>query len=69
MEQVPMDARKIRDIKIMEKFSFFTVSFEEAELILDAFRRSRNGRKPLVERAKERNDGPRRPNRFGARGN
>ncbi|MFH1363364.1 MAG: DEAD/DEAH box helicase [Candidatus Omnitrophota bacterium] len=49
-----VDSRKIRDVQVLDKFSFITVPFEEAEIILRAFKENRGSRKPLVERAKER---------------
>jgi ATP-dependent RNA helicase DeaD len=57
-ETVEIDSRAIQDIRIFDTFSFMTVPFEEAELILDAFREKAQGRKPLVERAKERTGAP-----------
>lgn len=45
--------RNIYDVKIFEMFSFITVSFEDAEIILDIFKRKHPGKRPLVDRAKE----------------
>src|SRR3989338_5971788 len=45
-----VDSRKIRDIQIFDKFSFITVPFQEAEIILRAFKEDKGSRKPLVER-------------------
>ncbi len=42
----------IERIEIFENFSFFTVSQIDAEVILHKFKKVRNGRKPLVEKAK-----------------
>ncbi|MCF7908259.1 MAG: DEAD/DEAH box helicase [Candidatus Omnitrophica bacterium] len=47
-----IDQRKINDVSVFDKFSFITVSFKEAEKILDAFKKTKSGKKPLVERAK-----------------
>lgn len=52
--QVKIDTRKIREINIFENFSFLTAPFEEAELILKAFKSVKNGSKPVISRAKEK---------------
>ncbi|MCF7874120.1 MAG: DEAD/DEAH box helicase [Candidatus Omnitrophica bacterium] len=49
-----IDQKKISDVSVFDKFSFITVSFKEAEKILDAFKKLQSGRKPLVERAKRK---------------
>lgn len=49
-----IDVRKIRDMKIFDKFSFITVPFEEAEIILRAFKAGKNSKRPIVERAKDK---------------
>ena len=49
-----VDQRKINNVTVFEKFSFLTVPFEEAERILNAFKKQKKGRKPIVERAKEK---------------
>lgn len=41
--------RKVKDIKIMDKFSFITVPFKEAEIIMRAFNDKSRTKKPLVE--------------------
>jgi ATP-dependent RNA helicase DeaD len=48
-----VDPRKIRDVRIFDKFSFITVPFEEAEIILRAFKEKKISKRPIVERAKE----------------
>ena len=45
--------RLIDGVKVMEKFSFFTVPHEEAVHILDHFKQQGRGRRTLVERAKD----------------
>lgn len=45
--------RLIDNVKVMEKFSFFTVPFDESQTILNAFKKNNKGRRSLVERAKE----------------
>jgi len=49
-----VEARKIRDVRIFEKFSFITVPFEEAEIILRAFKEKKISKRPIVERAREK---------------
>lgn len=51
-EQAKTPARKVRDIKILDNFSFITVPFDEAEQIMQAMNRDKS-RKPLVTRAKK----------------
>jgi ATP-dependent RNA helicase DeaD len=50
-KEVRIDDRKINDIRILEKFSFVTVPFKTAELILDAFKQKKRGKKPIIEMA------------------
>ncbi len=47
-----VEDRKIRDVEILEKFSFLTVAHEDAELILASFRDK--GKKQMVSVAHER---------------
>lgn len=49
--------RAIKDIKVYDKFSFITVTFMEAEQLLAVFSKNKEGRKPLVTKAKERDGG------------
>lgn len=49
-----VDNRKIKNVEVFENFSFMSVPFKEAEIILDAFKSDRNGKKPLIEKAKEK---------------
>lgn len=44
---------KIRNVELYENFSFVSVPFKEAEIIIDAFEVERTGKKPLIEKAKE----------------
>lgn len=48
-----VDPRKIDDIQVLENFSFVTVPLREAEVILQAFRRQSNGKRPLVSVARK----------------
>lgn len=45
-------ARKVRDIKILESFSFITVPFDEAETIMKTINQSSRGERPIITRAK-----------------
>ena len=49
-----VDDRKIKNVEVFENFSFMSVPFTEAEIILDAFQKEKNGKKPLVEKAKDK---------------
>lgn len=58
-------AGSISDVKVMESFSFLTVPFEDAELILKSFNNREGERKTVIQRAndskeKTGNDRPRR---------
>jgi ATP-dependent RNA helicase DeaD len=53
-EKTRVDSRKIQDIRIFENFSFITVPFEEAEIIIHTFKKLKTGSRPMVERARER---------------
>ncbi|MFQ5963609.1 MAG: DEAD/DEAH box helicase [Candidatus Scalinduaceae bacterium] len=53
-QNTKVDETKIRDVRIFEKISFINVPFEEAEIILDVFKRERKGRRPIIERAKRK---------------
>lgn len=49
-----VDSGKIKGVEVYENFSFMSVPFAEAEVILEIFAKIRKGRKPLVEKAKEK---------------
>jgi ATP-dependent RNA helicase DeaD len=51
-QEAKVPNEKIKDIQIFDKFSFITVSFEEAEIILNIFKKKKGSRRPMVERAK-----------------
>ena len=53
-EVARVDPKKIKDVKVFEKFSFITAPFAEAETILRAFKRQKRSKRPLIERAKEK---------------
>ena len=45
---------RIDDVKIFDKFSFITVPFEDAEIILHIFKKEGKGKRPIVVRAKKK---------------
>ncbi|MDP8233719.1 MAG: DEAD/DEAH box helicase [Candidatus Saelkia tenebricola] len=49
-----VEPHKIKDVCIFEKFSFITVPFGEAEIILRAFKKDKNSKRPIIQRAKDR---------------
>ncbi|TVL99608.1 MAG: RNA helicase [Candidatus Brocadia sp. WS118] len=51
-QQAKVHSEKIKDIQIFDKFSFVTVPFEEAEIMLNIFKKNMGGKRPMVERAK-----------------
>jgi ATP-dependent RNA helicase DeaD len=51
MSRVPVKSKHIRDIQVMDKFSFITVPFDKAEKIVVSFKE--RGRKPLITHAKK----------------
>ncbi|PKL19174.1 MAG: RNA helicase [Spirochaetae bacterium HGW-Spirochaetae-5] len=53
-------AGSIEDVKVMESFSFLTVPFEDAELILKSFNNKEGERKTIVQRANDSKDKPER---------
>ncbi len=48
-----VSAGKISEVRVMETFSFLTVPFEEAEIILKSFKRSDDSTMPIVQRAND----------------
>ena len=52
--RVPIKPGDIRDIRVMDNFSFITVPFEKAEKIVDSFKEK--GQKPLIVHYKKRKD-------------
>jgi len=45
----------IKNAEVYESFSFVSVPFKEAEIIVEAFAQNRKGKKPLIEKAKNKN--------------
>lgn len=56
-----VDDRKIKNVEVFENFSFMSVPFTEAEMILEAFQKEKNGKKPLVEKAKDKSSESEKP--------
>ena len=52
IQETKVKSEKIKDVKVFDKFSFITVHFIEAEIILDIFKKTRDGKRPIIERAK-----------------
>jgi len=44
----------IKNAEVYEGFSFVSVPFKEAEIIVEAFAKNRKGKKPLIEKAKSK---------------
>ncbi len=58
MKKAPLKSWEIKDVQILEKFSFVTVPFDKAERVIESFREK--GRRPLISHAKEKTTGSRR---------
>ena len=56
VKEAKVDKNKIKGVEVYENFSFMNVPFVEAEMIIEAFQKSRKGRKPLIEKAKSRDN-------------
>ena len=55
-EKTGINPSKISEIQVLDKFSFISVPFEDAESILIYFRKNKTGGKPIVTKAKERKE-------------
>lgn len=53
-QKAKIEECKIEDVKIFDKFSFITVPFEDAEIILQVFKKEGKGKRPMVVRAKKK---------------
>ena len=51
-EETSIEVDAFSEVKIFETFSFFVVSNENADIILEIFRRKKRGKRSIVERAK-----------------
>ncbi len=52
MDKISIKPKQIKDIQIMEKFSFITVPFDKAEKVVASFHTK--GKRSLVSHAKKR---------------
>jgi ATP-dependent RNA helicase DeaD len=52
-EKSNIESERIMHIQILEKFSFVTLPFNEAELLLEHFKKKKKGRWPLITKAKK----------------
>ncbi len=55
--ETTVKAGSINDVKVMDSFSFLTVPFEDAELILKSFNNKEGERKTIVQRANDSKGG------------
>jgi len=53
-QKAKIEESKIDDVKIFDDFSFITVPFEDAEIILHVFKKEGKGKRPIVVRAKKK---------------
>ena len=51
-KETNIESDRFKEIKIFDTFSSFVVSQDEAEIILEIFRRKKRGKRSIVERAK-----------------
>ena len=59
--RINIKPKQISDIQVMEKFSFITVPFRQAELIIQSFKQK--GKRPLITRAKSSEDNKSNPSK------
>jgi ATP-dependent RNA helicase DeaD len=52
-EEINIQDRLIKDIRIFDNFSFVTLPFEEAEVLLKVFKHKK-GRRPIIEKARDK---------------
>jgi ATP-dependent RNA helicase DeaD len=50
-------SRNLDSVQIFDQFSFITVPFEDAEVIIQEFKKAGRDNRPLVEKAKDSKDG------------
>ena len=51
-DETNIEKESFSEIKIFDTFSFFVVSADQAEIVLEIFRRKKRGKRSIVERAK-----------------
>jgi ATP-dependent RNA helicase DeaD len=64
LSKVPMKAKLISDVQVLDTFSFITVPFDKAERIVKSFR-GKGREKPLITHAKKSKGGSGNGNRKG----
>ncbi len=52
-KQTKIDERKIQDVEVYDSYSFISVPFSDAEIILKSFKKKTGNKKPIIQRAKE----------------
>jgi ATP-dependent RNA helicase DeaD len=55
-EETGISPSKITELQLFDKFSFISVPFEDAEIILNYFKKNKHGGKPIITKAKEKKD-------------
>ena len=53
-KHIDIESRKIRGIKIFDNFSFVTLPFEDAEVLLHTIKKNTKGKRPIIDKAKEK---------------
>ena len=56
-EKCNISSEKINQIQILEKFSFVNLPFNEAEILLEHFKKQKKGRYPLITKATKEGKG------------
>jgi len=56
-EKCKIESDKINQIQILEKFSFVNLPFNEAEILLEYFKKNKKGRYPLITKATKEGKG------------
>ncbi len=57
VDKAGTDQQYIDNLELFDNFSFITVPFTEAEIILDAFSREKKGKRPIVQEASNKKSG------------
>ena len=53
-KEININNREIRNIEIFDRFSFLTLPFEKAEVILKKFNENTKGKRPIITKAKKK---------------
>jgi ATP-dependent RNA helicase DeaD len=62
-EEAGVTDHAIDDVKVLDEFSFATLPFADAELVLHTINKKRDGWKPIISKAKAKNSRSHRPRR------